>query len=342
LNKVQVAIQRSSDALYWNGSTWVSGIVWKDVNGTTSWNFFFSESYLTSGVSYMVQSRAIDNLGNIQTTPDSKSFTYDTTAPTAPSITRADANPTKATALSWTVTFAEPVNNVASANFALVTSGLGGTAPSITSVTPPSGPSTTWTVTASMSGTTASAGSIQLNLTSSGTIQDRATNALSATVPVAGQAYTFDTTAPTAADFQAANGTGTGGRIGSGDALTFTYSEAMDPNSIKSGWDGTATSVTVTITDAGSADTLTVSFLDGTVSLGGNYIQSTRVVTATMVMSGSTITVTLTASPPSGQLNTVASGTMEWSPDLTAKDIAGNAMSSGSATESGSPADQDF
>lgn len=128
----------------------------------------------------------------------SYNWTVDTTAPTVSSINRADPNPSNLNPLHWTVTFSEPVSNVGVANFGLVTSGLGGTAPAVQSVAPASGPSATWTVTVKTTGTTAGAGSIQLNLTGKGTIQDAATNLLAGTPPLAGQAYTFDTAAPAA------------------------------------------------------------------------------------------------------------------------------------------------
>ncbi len=126
----------------------------------------------------------------------SYAWTVDTTAPLVTSIDRVDPSPTNAGPLHWKVTLSEPVRNVDIANFGLVTSGLAGSAPSITSVAPPSGSSATWTVTAATAGTTASNGSIGLNLTSKGTTQDAAGNSLGDSVPVVGQAYLFDTVAP--------------------------------------------------------------------------------------------------------------------------------------------------
>jgi hypothetical protein len=141
---------------------------------------------------------ATDKQGRTSATT-SYSWVIDRAAPTTSSIIRAGANPTKASPLRWTVTFSEPVRNVTTGNFALVTGGLGGTPPSITSATPSgTSPSTTWTVTAATTGTTAgNAGSIGLNLASKGTIQDAAGNPLAGSVPVVGEAYIFDTTAPT-------------------------------------------------------------------------------------------------------------------------------------------------
>jgi Bacterial Ig-like domain len=106
------------------------------------------------------------------------SYTVDKTAPNVSSIVRADANPTSAANLSWTVTFDEPVTGVASPNFSLSGSGASGT--SITGVT---GLDSTWTVTAS----TGSAGTLGLDLTDPSGIQDYAGNASSGTLT--GEAY---------------------------------------------------------------------------------------------------------------------------------------------------------
>ena len=129
------------------------------------------------------------------------SWWIDPTAPTVASITRTDASPTKANPLRWTVVFSEPVRNVGIGNFALVTSGIGAVVPSITSVVPSGrSPSSTWTVSAATTGTAGSnSGSVRLYLTAKGTIRDAANNLLGGLVPVPGSAYTFDTTAPSAA-----------------------------------------------------------------------------------------------------------------------------------------------
>src|SRR5581483_7254614 len=107
-------------------------------------------------------------------------YTFDTTAPTLASISRAGTNPTNTGPLTWTVTFSEPVNGLTNSNFALVTSGTAGTAPTISTTTATGGaPSATWTVTVTTSGTTATnAGSIGLNLANNTNVKDVATNNL--------------------------------------------------------------------------------------------------------------------------------------------------------------------
>jgi FtsP/CotA-like multicopper oxidase with cupredoxin domain len=109
----------------------------------------------------------------------------DKTAPTVVSIDRADANPTSATSVNFTVTFSENVSGVAGANFSLVQGG-GLTGAAITSV---SGTGTTRTVTVS---TGSGGGTLGLNLTSPTGITDIAGNTLSSTgLPFVGQVYTL-------------------------------------------------------------------------------------------------------------------------------------------------------
>ena len=105
-------------------------------------------------------------------------YTVDKTVPNVLSIVRHDANPTSAASVSWTVTFDEPVSDVAPANFSL--SGSGTTGASITSAT---GSEWSWTVTAS----TGSVGTLGLDLSVPSGIVDAAGNPLSGTLN--GEAY---------------------------------------------------------------------------------------------------------------------------------------------------------
>ena len=73
-------------------------------------------------------------------------YTIDRTAPTVQSIKRANASPTNAASVSWTVEFSESVSGVNTSRLRAVVSGLGGS-PTITEVTP-AGPASTYTVTA--------------------------------------------------------------------------------------------------------------------------------------------------------------------------------------------------
>ncbi len=165
-----------------------------------------------------------------------------------------------------------------------------------------------------------------------------------------GFSATVDNTLPSASDVQTANASGgTVGRAETGDTIAFTFSEPIEPGSVLAGWDGTATTVTVRLVNNGGGDriqvrnaanTLTLPF--GTVNLGRtDYTNATRSFTgSTMVMSGSTITVTLGA--PSGAVTTAAGvGTIAWTPVSTPYDRAANALLTTAVTEGG-PADPEF
>ena len=110
-------------------------------------------------------------------------YTIDRTAPALQSITRADANPTQLPQVHWTVRFSEPVSGVNAGNFQLQASGLTGYGP--ITVTPTSGSSTVWTLTAaSGSGT----GTLQLNMANAAGITDAAQLAPTG-IPLDGPAY---------------------------------------------------------------------------------------------------------------------------------------------------------
>jgi hypothetical protein len=147
--------------------------------------------------SYTATASQSDQAGNSGSSGP-KAVTVDRTAPTVSSINRTDANPTNAGPLHWTVTFSEPVSNVGAGSFGLVRSGISGSAPVIASaIAVGAAPAAAWTVTVATTGTTGTnSGSIGLNLTANGTIQDGAGNLLGGPVPVVGQAYAYDTTAP--------------------------------------------------------------------------------------------------------------------------------------------------
>ena len=161
-----------------------------------------------------------------------------------------------------------------------------------------------------------------------------------------GFSVTVDNTVPTASDVQTANQGGNSGKAEQSDTITYTYSEAMDPDSILSGWDGASTNVVVHIDTSGSNDPLTVydsanttQLKLGSVSLGSNYVTANRTFGATgtpstMVMSGSTITVTL-GSPSGATKNVNTAATMVWTPSTAATDRAGNGCSAATASESG-------
>jgi len=164
---------------------------------------------------------------------------------------------------------------------------------------------------------------------------------------------TVDNSAPAGSDVQTANvGGPTAGRAEVGDTLTFTFTEPIDPSSVLGGWAGAGTNVVVRINDTNpdafqvwnSANTAQLPL--GNVNLAGNlYVFSNRTFGAsgtpsTMVMSGSTITITL--GTPSGFTGTATTnGTMTWPPTATLTDRAGNPCSTATVTEGG-PSDVEF
>jgi chitinase len=178
----------------------------------------------------------------------------------------------------------------------------------------------------------------------------QATDTLTHTSTSATVTIQIDNTAPTAADVQAANG-GTLGTIDGGDTITFTWSEPMSPASIMTGWDGSSQAVQVRVQNAGANDRLEVRDSGGTtlnltagqhLQLNADYVSATAVYDATIVRSGSTVTVTLgtlvSGTPRTGVTTAAA---MVWNSSTAATDLAGNAATGNVRAETGA-ADQDF
>ncbi|MDO0972857.1 beta strand repeat-containing protein [Mycolicibacterium frederiksbergense] len=177
-----------------------------------------------------------------------------------------------------------------------------------------------------------------------------------------------DNVTPTAVDVQSTN-SGSAGLIEQGDTFTYTFSEAIDPTTILAGWDGSTTNIVVRgyngtllnglddylqIYDSTNSAILPL----GTVYLGRqDYLASlsgSAPVTygatgtaSTMTLTGNTLTIVLGTydSPALGVYRQFALGTgaMVWTPSTGTRpeDLAGNVMTTTSATESGT-ADRDF
>ena len=81
LADVQVAIQRVSTSLYWNGAAFADGSVnWHAATGTATWSLAFAAANFPDGDDYVVRVRAHDTAGNFEAA-GAYSVTYDTTAP---------------------------------------------------------------------------------------------------------------------------------------------------------------------------------------------------------------------------------------------------------------------
>jgi hypothetical protein len=183
---------------------------------------------------------------------------------------------------------------------------------------------------------------------------------------LAGLSVTVDNTAPGASDVQTANGSTTVGRAQEDDTLTLTFSEPIEPGSVLSGWDGSATNVVVRLTNGGllglgdddleirnaansaalpfgRIDLKRTDYADGL--LGGSVDFGAGGNASTMTMTGSTVTVKLgnpvAVGLGSGTTTAAGSASMSWIPAATPTDLAGNLSSTTSATESGT-ADREF
>jgi len=194
------------------------------------------------------------------TPPNTTGVLVDTTAPSVGSIVRADANPTAAGSVTFTVTFDESVSGVSFGDFDLTSTGSVSGA-SVTGVTAVSG--STYTVTVN---TGTGTGTLRLNLKNTGTgIQDTAGNAI-ATGFTGGEVYTIDKTQPTATLVATSPTNGTT------VAYTVTFSEAVTGVSTSSfglTTGGVSGASVASVTGSGTTYTVTVNTGtgDGTVRL---------------------------------------------------------------------------
>jgi hypothetical protein len=159
--------------------------------------------------------------------------------------------------------------------------------------------------------------------------------------------------APYGTDVQATNGGSTAGKVETGDVVKLTYSEAMAPASILTGWTGASQPIRVYFNDPGTVDTMDFRNSSGAsrlnlvnsatdLSLGANFVTAATIFNANMSMSGNVVTITLTTKV-SGTVAPTAAGssTMTWRPSATATDVAGIPALTTLVTESGS-SDRNF
>lgn len=169
-----------------------------------------------------------------------------------------------------------------------------------------------------------------------------------------------DNTAPTRTSATVTNG-GTAGRMDAGDSITYTWSEAVDPESVLAGWTGASTPVTVRVTNAGggTGDTVTIrnAANNAQLPLGSLETNARDFVTAitnfggpanatrsTMVWNAATFSITVTFGPAdtAGTINTAGNTqtAYEWFPQAV-YDRAGNPSNTTTYQEQG-PNDRDF
>jgi hypothetical protein len=163
-----------------------------------------------------------------------------------------------------------------------------------------------------------------------------------------GFTVTVDNTVPVPVQWTAVNKAGgIAGRAEQGDVVTYTWNEPIDPESLIPGWNGgSPTVVTVRLSRGGgntrfrlrdAAGNTTLPF--GTVYLQRNYVNATTMFpNSTITMFGNTVTVVLGAPTTPGNLVTVTqTSTPTWTPNTSAYDAAGNAMSGATITLPGGP-----
>jgi hypothetical protein len=185
-----------------------------------------------------------------------------------------------------------------------------------------SGATWTWTLTTALASGTYTAQATQTDTS----IQTGASEAVT---------FTADATKPTAVSVVAANKAGgTAGKIENGDTITFTYSEAIDPASVLSGWNGASTAVRVRFTNSAAGDTFAIRASGpvaiatlGSVATTGDYVSATSDVLATMERSadGASVVVTL-GTPSTAQATAVTAKNMSWTLGAGIKDLVGNTI----------------
>jgi hypothetical protein len=159
--------------------------------------------------------------------------------------------------------------------------------------------------------------------------------------------------APYGIDVQATNGGSAAGKIETGDVVKLTYSEAMAPASILTGWTGASQPIRVYFSNGTTVDTMDFRNSSGAsrlnlvnsstdLSLGGNFVSAATIFNANMSMSGSVVTITLTTKF-SGAVNNsaAAASAMTWRPSASATDTAGIPALTTLVTETGA-SDRNF
>jgi MSHA biogenesis protein MshQ len=221
---------------------------------------------LTCNTTYHFRVSGVSSLG----TTNGNDLTFSTAAcPAVTSINTANANPTNAASVSWTVTFNTSVTGVSSSNFTLVNSGLGGT-PAITGVT---GSGTTWTVTAS---TGTGNGTLGLDMANVTGISPAVTP-----TTFTGQVYTIDRVAPVVSSIALADSTPTALSSVSWN-VTFSKSvtgvNAADFTLVQA--DGVSGAAITAVTGSGTAWTVTANTGTGDGTLGLNLVDDDSIIDA--------------------------------------------------------------
>jgi hypothetical protein len=154
---------------------------------------------------------------------------------------------------------------------------------------------------------------------------------------------TIDNTRPAVVAVTLADG-GTAKQVDSGDTVTITYSEQLDAASFCSAWSNagpqTLSDVTVTITQSGTTDGLTVGTPSCTLHLGtivpGDYVSATTTFSSSTVSwNPATKQLTITVGTyVSGTIRTGQAATKpKYTPDSALSDLAGNTVTATTFTD---------
>lgn len=159
-------------------------------------------------------------------------------------------------------------------------------------------------------------------------------------------------------DVQAVNGRGEVSEIDPGDRLIYTFSGQVDLGSIRPGWNGSPTPVTMALRDNLRNDTIDIRSGGTSVGLGSVNLRESYVLPLSSAnfdssMSASTVTidgvprtvvtveVLRQASGLALTMRASAAATMQWTPSGSVTDLYGRPISTEMVTESG-PLDRDF
>jgi len=85
ISTVNFTIYNQSSGEYWNGNAWAAGVNWSNTNISgspyDSWSNNTASVTWANGSTYVINATAIDNASNVDGSPDSNSFLFDTLAP---------------------------------------------------------------------------------------------------------------------------------------------------------------------------------------------------------------------------------------------------------------------
>ena len=195
----------------------------------------------------------------------------DKTAPVATSITRVGATPTNATSVQFLVTFSENVIGVTSSNFTLAATGVTGA--SVGALT--NNNNNTWTVTVN---TGSGSGTLGLSLANATGVTDLAHNALSTTgLPLSGQTYAIDKTAPTISNVTVSPNLTNGAATIAAVVTAADNTGGSDLNGGEYWLDGTTTPAAGRVAFGGATSPVTVGGINVSTLANGNHNLRVRV-----------------------------------------------------------------